>query len=158
MSLTPSTVRALQRVDDTGGMLVLLDIDHPSLSGPVHIVNDTRGLTSRGIDYIALPFAVTLPQDKSKEIPRAQLQVDNVGRELTAELERLPPGAVLTATISIVYRCSPDTVEYAFTSPLSSVRATVQSVSASMGPDDVMRLPAVRVRFDPRTAPAVFPG
>lgn len=158
MSLTPTTVRALQRVDDTAGMLVLLGIDHPALSGPVRIVNDTRAVVSRGTTYVGLPFRVDLPNDKSKEVPRAQLQMDNVGRELSAELERLPPGAVLQATISLIYRSAPDVVEYEFTSPLSAVKADQLSVSASMGPDDVMRLPAVRKRFDPRTAPAVFPG
>ena len=158
MSLTPTTVRALQRVDDTAGMLVLLEISHPSLSGPVHVVNDTRSFVSQGVTYVGLPFRIDLPNDKAKEVPRAQLQVDNVGRELSAELERLPPGAVLQATISIVYRGTPDVVEYSFTSPLSSVKADQLAVSASMGPDDVMRLPAVRKRFDPRTAPAIFPG
>lgn len=158
MSVSQNTAAALQRVNDGQGVLALLSIEHPSLSGPVRIVNDTRSVTSNGIVYAALPFVITLPNDKSKEVPRARLQMDNVGREITAELERLPPGAALQATIRVVYRATPNDVDYEFTSPLSGVKVDQLSVTATMGPDDIMRRPATLLRFDPFTAPALFPG
>ena len=158
MTVSQSTAAALHRVDDTGGVLMLLTIAHPALSGPVHVVNDTRGIESNGVTYVALPFTVQLPNDKSKEVPRARLQMDNVGRELTAELERLPPGAVLQATLMAVHRNTPHTVEYEFTSALSGVSVDQLTVSATMGPDDIMRRPAVLLRFDQKTSPALFAG
>lgn len=156
MSVTQNTAAALQRVDDNAGVLLLLSIEHPALSGPVHIVNDTRAVISNGVTYVALPFSVTLPNDKSKEAPRARLQMDNVGREITSELERLPPGAALQATLRIVYRATPDIVDYEFVSPLSGVHVDLLSVSSAMGPDDIMRRPATLLRFDPVTAPGLF--
>lgn len=158
MTVSQASARALQRVDDQGGMLMLLSIVHPALSGPVHVVNDSTSLTSKGIEFIGLPFSVTLPTDASKEVPRARLQMDNVGRDLTLELERLPPGAVLTATLRAVHRSTPNVIDYEFTSPLSGVTVDVLTVSATLGPGDIMRRPAVSMRFDPRTAPALFPG
>lgn len=158
MTVSSSTVKALQKLDDLGGLLMLLEISHPSLSSTVRLVNDTRDLIALGQFWVGLPFAVTLPNDAAKEVPRARLQMDNVGRELTGELEGLPPGAALTATLRVVHRSTPGTVDYEFVSPLSGVRVDQSSVSATMGPDDIMRRSAVRIRFDPITAPALFAG
>lgn len=157
MSVSPTTVRALQRLTDTGGMLALLTISHSSITVPVRLVNDTRALVSNGLTFLPLPFAVTLPQDMSKEVPRAQLQMDNVGRDLTADLEALPPGAVLTATLAVVHRSTPNVIEYSFTAPLSGVRIDVTAVTATMGPADLLRRAAVQTRFDPVTSPGLFP-
>lgn len=157
MTLSTATARKLHQVDDAGGVLALLKIDHAALSAPVRIVNDTRELVTLGDTYMALPFRLTLPNDMAKELPRARLQIDNVGRELTAELERLPPGAALQATLLLVHRATPGVVDYEFTAPLSGVRADMGTVTATMGPDDPMRQSAVRLRFDPATAPGIFP-
>ena len=158
MSLSTSTRAALQRVSDPAGVLMLLKIDHPSLSAPVRIVNDTRSITTLGDTYVALPFEVSLPNDKTREQPRAKLVMDNVGREITGELERLPPGAALKASILMIHRSTPSVIDYQFTAPLSNVRVDQATVTASMGPDEIMRRPAVAIRFDPRTAPALFAG
>lgn len=157
MTVSTATRKALQKVDDSGGVQALLKIDHASLSAPVRLVNDTRPLTTLGDTFQALPFRVTLPNDKAREMPRARLQMDNVGRELTAELERLPPGAALMATLVVVHRSTPGVVDYQFKAPLSGVRVDMASVSAVMGPDDLMRRPATLRRFDPSTSPGLFP-
>lgn len=156
MSVSTDTRKQLHKVDDTDGVLALLKIDHPSFSEPLCLVNDTRDITTLGDDYIALPFRVTLPADKAKESPRARLQMDNVGRDIGAELEALPPGATLQATLRIVHRSTPGVVDYEFTAPLSTVQVNTTSVSAVMGPGDIMRRPAVLVRFDPVSAPGLF--
>lgn len=158
MSVPEAAVAALQRVNDGQGMLALLSIEHPALSGPVHIVNDTRAIESNGVPYVALPYSLTLPNDKSKEVPRARLQMDNVGRDITAELERLPPGASLQATLRVIYRALPDTYIYEFVSPLSGVKVDQATVTAAMGPDDIMRRPCTLLRFDPVTAPGLYAG
>lgn len=45
-----------------------------------------------------------------------------------------------------------------FTAPMSGVQATPLSITATVGEGDLMRLPAVDVRFDPFTAPGLFAG
>ncbi|WP_367846444.1 DUF1833 family protein [Rhodoferax sp. WC2427] len=157
MTTSAATTRNLHAVDDPQGVLMLLQLDHPALSGPVRLVNDTRNLVTLGATYLGLPFSISLPNDKAKEVPRAKLQMDNVGRELTAELERLPPGAALMATILMVHRTTPGVVDYSFTAPLSGVRVDMHTLSATMGPDDLLRRPAVLLRYDPISAPALFP-
>lgn len=158
MPVSTSTVAALQSTSDSNGLLELLTLEGDSLSAPIYIVNDTRSWTIGGITYTAFPFRIKLPGQAQKENPRATLVLDNVGRELTDELEALSPGDTLVATCRLVNRATPTVVDAEFVSALSGISVTTALVTASMGPDDVMRQSAIRVRFDPVTAPGVFPG
>lgn len=157
MSLSTTAVAAAQRTSDGQGFLDLLTITGGGIVVPVRLVNDTRDVTSGGELFLACQFEVILPKDAAKEVPRAQLRIDNVGREIGQELEALEPGAELTARIQRVFRATPNVIEYEFTAPLSGIRANVFTVSAAMGPTDLMRRPAVAIRYDPFTAPGLFP-
>jgi hypothetical protein len=163
MSVSAPTRTRLQRVSDPFGVLTLLTINGAGLAQTVRICDDLRGpdtpvFNSRGNGFVALPFEITLPKSAAKEVPRVQLRIDNVGREITADLEALPPGAELMATVERVHRTTPDVVEYTFTAPMGSVQVSVLSVSANIGMSELMRRPAVDVRFDPITAPGLFPN
>lgn len=155
--VSPASRAQLQRVDDPTGLLLLLKLEHPSMA-TVHVVNDTRDWVIDGTSWIGLPFRFRLPNSVAGEAPRAQLELDNVGTELTAELERLPPGGALQATIYLVSRATPSVVDYEFTAPLSGVSATMTTVSGTIGNDDALRSPAVKMRYDPTTAPGLFAG
>lgn len=155
--VTAATRQQVQRVSDPDGMLVLLVLEHPSMA-TAHVVNDTRDWIIDGTPYIGLPFRFKLPNSVQGEAPRAQLEIDNVGRELIQDLERLPPGGALQCTVYVVSRASPNVVDYMFTAPLSGVSATVASVTGYVGNDDALRAPAVKMRFDPTTAPGLFAG
>lgn len=158
MTLSTTAIRTLQRTDDPFGLLMLLTITGDGLGDTIRLVSDTSDCTSRWNVYLGLPFAWTLPEEAAGEVGRAQVQIDNVGREITAELERLPPGAELVATLEVVCRATPDVVDMSFTAPMSGVQATPLSITATVGEGDLMRLPAVDVRFDPFTAPGLFAG
>lgn len=155
--VTQATREQLQRVNDPDGMLVLLKLEHPSMA-TAHVVNDTRDWVIDGTSWIGLPFRFKLPNSVAGEAPRAQLEIDNVGRELIADLERLPPGGALQVTVYVVSRASPSIVDYMFTAPLSGLSATVATVTGTVGNDDALRAPAVKLRYDPTTAPGLFPG
>lgn len=154
--VSPATRAQLQRVNDPAGMLLLLKLEHPSMA-TAYVVNDTRDWPISGTTWVGLPFRFKLPND-GDQAPRAQLEIDNVGLSLTAELEALPPGGALQATFSLVSRNSPTVVDYEFTAPLSGVSVSMRAISATLGADDELRAPAVKLRFDPQTAPALFEG
>ena len=148
----------LQQVSDPHGFLELVQLDHDSFAEPIRLVNDTRDWTVAGQLYTALPFVVKLPSQVQKENPRAQLRIDNVGRELTAAIESLPVGATLVATLQMCSRATPSVIDYSFVAQLSGIQITPTVVVATMGPDDSMRQSAVRIRFDPANAPGLFAG
>lgn len=158
MSLTTPATEALQRINDPQGFLHLLTITGGGIVEPVRLVNDTREIVSNGETFLPLPFEFVPPKDASKETPRAQLRMDNIGRELVAELEALEPGAELMAKVQTIYRAEPDAVQHEFTAPLGAIRADVFTVTASMGLSELMRRPVTNIRFDPTTAPGLFPN
>ena len=156
MTLPTAARAALQRVNDPDGLLYLLTITGGGIPEPVRLVNDTRDVVSNGETFLRMPFDVIPPKDAAKEAPRAQLRLDNVGREFMVELEALEPGAELEARLQVVSRADPDTVLYDFAAPLGGVRADAITVTATFGVSELMRRAAVNVRYDPTTAPGLF--
>lgn len=145
-----------QRVNDQDGVLELVEINHASFTGPARLVNDTRSWTSNGNTFVGIPFRFTLPQDIPGESPKSTIEIDNVGRELTAELERLPPSAVVMARFMLVDRATPDVIEWEWNVPMLTVSANAAVISATLGVDYLMRQQAVRLRHDPNTSPGIF--
>lgn len=158
MTLSPSMRAQLRRVNDPDGVLLLVRIDSPHISAPVRVVADTRDWRVRGEDYVALPLDVTLPQDVPREHARAQVEMDNIGRGVTDELERLPMGATLDVTLQLVSRAAPDVIEWEFTAAATKARSTTPRIALSLGDDWIFGQSAVLLRFDPSTAPGLFAG
>lgn len=154
---TPS-VAQLQRTADAHGFLELLIMEHASWPDPVRIVNDTRNWTIGGDTYLGLPFRVKWPTAAQGEQPRAQLQIDNVGRDIGEAIESLAPGSTLLATLRQVSRATPAVVDAQFIAMLGGFTVGTDSVTCTMGSDDTLRQSAVRVRFDPANAPGMFPN
>ena len=73
-----------------------------------------------------------------------------------AVIDALPANAVVMATIALVSRADPDTVEWSWTVPMVNVAVDAMTVSATLGVDYLMRQQAVRLRHDPNTSPGLF--
>lgn len=145
-----------QRVTDTSGMLVFLEITAPSFSGPLQAVNDTKNWISNGIEFIGVPFGFKLPDDKNDDASRTQLVMDNVGRSMTEELESLQPNEVVMCKLMISDRADPNTIERTFFLPLTQVSVSGTTATAQAGVDFLMRQQAVRLRANPHTVPGIF--
>lgn len=92
--------------------LMLLTIDHETLSEPLRFSSDSVDTTSRGETYLAFPFQLTLPVNDSDRIPYVNLTIDNIHRTIVQTIRELtsPP----TLTIEIVLGSTPDVVEAIF--------------------------------------------
>ncbi len=111
---------------------------------------------SNGETYIGLPFTLQLPEDADGAPATAQLVMDNVGRGITDELEKVTPTDVMMARIMIADSGTPDTIERDFYLPITSVQVDAATATASAGVDYLMRQQAVRQRATPFTLPGIF--
>lgn len=145
-----------QRVTDTSGVLVLLELTAPSMGATLRLVNDSQDWISNGESYVGFPFRFKLPDDTAGQAPRAVLEIDNVGRDMTADLEGLQPNEILTATIRIVDRDDPDDVFQTMVLPVYGVSVNQQVATAHLGVDYIMRQAAVTLRANPYTLPGIF--
>lgn len=145
-----------QRISNTVGHVELLEITNPSFTDPMRIVNDLEDFVSQSVSYIGIPFGFTLPEDVSGGAPRMKLGIDNVGRGITDELERLTPGSVTMAKLIIVARDTPDVHEHVFWLPLTQVSVSTTSAQATASVDELMRRAACRQIANPFTLPGLF--
>jgi len=145
-----------QRVTDPTGTLLLLEISAASMPDTLRIVNDTQNWTSGGLEYVGFPFGFKLPEDVSGQSPRAQLVIDNVGRGMTDDLERLQPGELVTAKLRITDRADPNVIESEYFLPMTQVTVNAQTATAQCGVDYLMRQQAVQLRANPFTLPGIF--
>ncbi|UYK82318.1 DUF1833 domain-containing protein [Xanthomonas sacchari] len=145
-----------QRVTDPAGPLELLEISAPSFAAVLRIVNDTQDWTSNGNVYIGYPFRFTPPTDQAGQTPRAQLEIDNVGRGITEDLERVQPQEMVTCRYMITDRTAPDVIARRFILPLTQVHAAGPLITAQIGVDFFMRQQAVQLRCTPYTLPGNF--
>lgn len=136
--------------------LILLELTHPSLSEPVRIVNDVVDLVSNGHTYIGLPFKCVLPDDFDGQLPKAQLTIDNVGKELMAWIETTSGGNGSIVVFSQVMRSRPDQVEWSITMNLYNVHVTMQDITAELGFQNLFSKPAVKLKYRPDNSPGIF--
>lgn len=151
-----SWTEKLQRVTDADGILVLLEMTAPSFGATLRLVNDTRDWVSGGETYIGFPFRFRLPNDSAGVAPRAQLEIDNVGREMTADLESLAPNEIITATIRIADKANPDSIFQSIPLPITHVSVTPSVVTADCGVEHIMLQAAVKLRANAFTLPGIF--
>lgn len=148
-----------QQTNATGGeqgAVILLEICHPMLEAPVRIIGDTQDLVSNGNTYTACAFQLTLPDDVDQRYPRAQLSIDNIGEELTQWLEASGGGDGATCRIMQVLREDPNHLEADITLDMTSLHLDHLVVTADLGFEDVLDLPAVAVAYRPEITPELF--
>jgi len=137
--------------------LLLLEISHPALATPIRVVNDNQDLISNGNTYTAMAFRARLPDDMSQGgLPRAQLSIDNVGRELVQWIESSGGGKGASARMLQVVRSVPNVIEWEVTLDLSNVHMTAMEVTGTLGFEDLLNLPGVAFTYRPDTAPGLF--
>ncbi|RXZ42716.1 DUF1833 family protein [Crenobacter cavernae] len=137
-------------------LLMALEITHPDLAEPVRVVSDTQGITLEGHEFVACPFRCTLPDDMDTRQPRARLEVDNVGRELTQWLDDSRGGQGAKCRMIQVLRSSPEVIEFDLTLDLSNLVINQSVVSGELGFVDTLNRPAVNLQYRPETAPGLF--
>lgn len=145
-----------QRVTDTSGLLLFLEISCDSIPETLRIVNDTQNWTSQGLEYLACPFGFKLPDDASGQASRVQLVIDNVGMGITQDLEGRDPKDEVKCRLMISDRVNPNVYERVYRLPMMSISLSTGQATAQLGADSRRRQQAVRIRYDPFRTPGIF--
>lgn len=135
--------------------VVLLDIDHPSFSSPIRLVNDYSNMTVGADVYAAYPFEFVLPDEQDDREPQATLSIDNTDRMLVDEIRTMvgPP----TITARIVRGEDPSSIEWGpidFT--VRSVQYDVNLIRFRLVFLNYSEEPFPHIVFTPRLFPGLF--
>lgn len=153
------SLTARRRLSETSAAelpLFLLEISHADLPEPVRVVGDSQDLISNGMTYVGMGFRITLPDERQGQQPRAELSVDNVGRELMQWVEGSAGGRGARVRIMQVLRSAPNIVEWEIEMDLSNIRANAREVTGELGFPHLLDMPAVQVRADSTVMPGIF--
>ena len=136
--------------------LILLEINHPNLVAPVRVVNDTEDLIHNGVTFTRCAFRLSLPDDPDGSLPQANLELDNIGRELVQWLEVADWNLPTTATLIQVMRSRPNVAEFSITMDMTDISVTPYAVSAKLAFDNLLGLPAMNVAYTSTVAPGRY--
>lgn len=147
--------------DSTEVFLSVLKIDHADLDEPIRVVNNSQDITSTiddGISpetYIAFPFVINLPSNKTGEISQTTLQIDNISRQISLAIRSI--SGAPEVTLWIIIADNPDVIEtgpYVFT--FTNITYTAFKVSGSLSYEDILNEPFPKQQFTPNKFPAAF--
>jgi hypothetical protein len=133
--------------------LILLTISHATLAEDIRVVNDKKAITSSGLEYIAFPFQIQLPDSKEDSQPSAKLTISNVSREIGVAIRSIstPP----SVTITIIRQDTPNIIEAQFVGMrLNNVKYNMLTVTADLEFEDLTReeYPSLKI------SPSIFKG
>ena len=156
--------RAGRELAPSDVILAALEIRHPDVSTPVRVIADRVERLIETHVYTPVAFRARLVDDVDGRVPSAELAVDNVGRPLMAWIEASQGGRDATVRVMHVLPGADDAgaddgtgaVAWEVTLDVLGVQATQLEVTVRLGYDPLLDRPAVRVRYDPRTAPGLF--
>lgn len=143
-------------------LLDAIAITVPGAQNALRAINDTEMQTIDGHDYNAIPFIVRWPNQSSERLPRAQLAIDNVGRDLTSWLHA--SGGLSGARVKLmrILRSETDAgdvtlaVGRAVELDVMGVRMEALAVHIDLGNALSRDQPAVAARITPIYAPSIF--
>lgn len=151
-----SFLENIQRVNDTeGGILYLLEIESPVDSTVLRLVNDNVNRMFQGNEYIGYPFEFVPPAEDDSSYNEATLRIDNVGRDMMADIEALGPNQVLRSRVIITSRNTPDVSAFEFTLPITNLSVNMQTITAKCGYKYLGSQQAVKRRMSAFYAPSI---
>ncbi|MCE5182350.1 MAG: DUF1833 domain-containing protein [Betaproteobacteria bacterium] len=127
----------------------------PSTIG-ASVTDGTAVWQCAGNQFKALAFRCRKPDDFEKQLPRAELAVDNVGRELVGWLEASGGGKGATCRMIEALRSAPDVIEWEVTMDLSNLKITTPEVLGTLGFEDMLNQIAVPFTYRPDNSPGIF--
>lgn len=144
--------------------IILITIEHPNFTDPIRVASDSfevlpdagvRGVLSRGMEFVYVPFTLELPQEDDTGVSRATLSIDNISREIVAYVRQA--SSSLNVTIEIVLSSNVDLVE--ITAPdfkLDNVSYDAFTVTGDLTMEYFELEPFPARRFTPSDFPGLF--
>lgn len=144
--------------------IILLTITHPNFDHDIRVCSDpfedlpdagVKGIISRGLEFLYLPFSISLPIQDDSQISRASLSIDNISREIVAGVRSAD--SALSITVEIVLASAPDDVEISVEDyRLERVTYDSMQISGDISLEYYDLEPFPSKRFTPSDYPGLF--
>lgn len=115
----------------------------------------TAVFTCAGKQYAAGAFDVLRPSEVEKQLPTAQIAVDNVSAEIGRAIENAKGARGATVRMMEALRSQPTVLETDLTLGLTGIKLTARRVSGQLSYANLLDKPAVRLTHTPKVSPGL---
>ena len=145
----------VNKLSSEESLVSLVEIDHPFLTDPVRLINDSRELEFLGERFIPMPFMLERQDDVQGELPKVMLTVSNVGRELIKWVDASNGGRDAKVTIYLTRRSNP-VMEEKLVFQVGNINVTTEQVSFTLLIQNNLVKRSVRWEYDQVKAKGLF--
>lgn len=120
-----------------------------------HVANNLKPIVSRGKEFVAWPFSLTLAVDDGERLPVVKLLIDNVDRRIieTLRIVSEPPEVKLELVVAAL----PDAVELVIDFlVLTDIEYNATTITGSLQSNNVLSRKYPASRYDPVEFPSLF--
>ena len=129
--------------------IVLIEIDHATLSEPIRLVNDFEAIRSNGFDYIPCPYNINLINDAENERPKVTLSISNIGKELTNLIEKTQGARGAKVSLKLIQKSVPNNIDYNVEMDFLNIAVTAIDVTGELSLDSILDKKAVAEFYTP---------
>jgi len=152
-TLSTTLKQAINAESTSEVLLPLVTID-PSGS-PLRFVDNGANITSNGDTFTASAFMIDIPPEQERNIPRAELVIQNVDQSIIQTARALT--SEVDVDLSIVLASDPDTVEIGPISfKLKAIEYDRLFIVAELAFEDVLSDTYPSINFTPDHFPGLF--
>lgn len=166
-SLSPAALRAMFSQDSDDDLVALLTFSGTGIATPIRIADNytgrlsstdtdvVYGLTSRGNDYLFIPFTLTLPTEEVQTVPRCEIKISDVTQILLPSLRTITTAP--DVLIELVLKSTPNTVEASFPGfKMSAINYNADTISGTLTVPQLATEPFPAHTFTPSYFPGLF--
>ena len=145
---SPAARIALQSPATQEAFIPLVTITHAPTGDVFRVCRNTEALTSRGEEFAAYAFDLSLPVESGEEIGNVNFRLDNTDALLVDMVRRITEPAQFL--IEVVLASAPDIVEYSVADLLlREVTWDATTITGKLMLDDVLNQQFPKDVFDP---------
>lgn len=142
-TLSSTAISSTQSTESGEVWLILMIIDHASLTTPLYLVNNTEDVIVPAYlgdpeqTYTAYPFDVTFGQDTGETLPAVLLAFDNVDQLLIDTIRTISDSPDIT--IKLVLASQPEIVEIEISDlKLREIKYDAYTINGTLYADDIL--------------------
>lgn len=152
LSLTAREALLSQQTSEV--FLILLEIDHSSLSDTLRFVYNNEQIVHNNATYEPYNFDIKMPSEEAGQISEVDLVLDNVDRSILKTIREIDTRPEIT--MKVVLASDPDTVEAGpYKYQLQDTNYDIQQISAKLGFPPVLDEPFPGTQYTPYNHPAL---
>ncbi|TPG50672.1 DUF1833 domain-containing protein [Rhodanobacter glycinis] len=150
-----NALRAMLAQETAEVFLCCITITHPAIVTQ-RLVNNPQALVRSAGTYTPCPMQMTLPAQRSDQIPQVNLVIDNVDRTVLEQIRTV--AGIPQVTMEVVLASSPDVVEAGpFDFSLLVAAYDVMVLTGTIGyADDVLNQKVPAMEYTPTNSPGLF--